>query len=180
MLIVIGQKKIDYKLVLPLNAQKATECESCIGEHPGFWRLFIAQATQTCFHKIHIVFIYQDINVPGESGPAMKCQGNTTFYGIPDAKLIKGRNYREELIVKSHRLSSLFLAKHNVPISGAQSTTKASIYPKDFIETGGCAAADWLVGNYMSMEIPISATGRTWQAFCPLSNITISMPKWSL
>ena len=37
----------------------------------------------------------------------------------------------------------------------------------------------WLA-MYLSMEVPISATGQTWRAFRPLSDITISMRKWSL
>ena len=44
--------------------------------------------------------------------------GNTTYYGIPDGKLVEHRNYREELIVKIHRLSNLFSVWHKAKLCG--------------------------------------------------------------
>jgi hypothetical protein len=66
-----------------------------------------------------------------------------------------------------------------MPISGAQGTTKASTLKTSSEQVVARPLIGWLA-MYLSMEVPISAAGRTWHAFCPLSNITISMPKWSL
>jgi hypothetical protein len=97
---------------------------------------------------------------PGRSCASISCIFKDVPMAFCQALLIFSRNWRT------------WLSPWTLPsLSKASPTSLEQVVARPLI--------GWLA-MYLSMEVLISAAGRTWYAFCPLSNITISMPNWSL